>query len=74
MLELGLLPITYIIKKKRILYFQKLLKSDKRNLAKSILMTQMKKPKQGDFSKYLKKDLEEIGMDSLNVNDFERFS
>ena len=74
MLELGLQPISYIIKKKRILYFHKLVKSDDENLAKKVLLTQMKKPKNGDFAKYLKKDLEDIGMESLKLSDFKGYS
>ena len=74
MLELGLCPIRYIIKKKRILYFHKVLKSDDKNLVKKVLPEQMKKPKRGDFSEYLKHDLEEVGMDSYSVTSFESFS
>ena len=73
-LELGVLPISYIIKKKRVLYFQKLLKSDEKNLAKKVLLIQLKQPKRGDFAQYVKKDLEEIGMRDLTLNDFEKYS
>ena len=74
MLELGLYPIAFIIKKKRIIYFQRLLKSEEKSLAKKILITQMIKPKKGDFAKYVKDDLEDIGMQSFTVKDFEKYS
>ena len=74
MLELGLCPIRYLIKKKRILYFHKLIKSDEKNIAKRVFEKQWETPLKGDFAAYLKQDLNEIGIAPNTVFSFKEYS
>ena len=74
MLELGLCPIRYLIKKKRILYFHKLIKSDEKNIAKRVFEKQWETPLKGDFAAYLKQDLNEIGIVPNTVFTFKEYS
>ena len=40
MLEQGLCPISFIVKKKRILFFRKLIKSNENNIARKVMLEQ----------------------------------
>ena len=57
MLDLALIPIRFLIMKKRILYFHHLLKSDEQNLARQILIQQIANPLKKDWIMEVKKDL-----------------
>ena len=60
MLELGLIPILYIIKMKRLNYFHHLLNSDDNSIARKVLFQQMKKPFKCDWISPLQEDLDEF--------------
>ena len=62
MLELGIIPLRFTIKMKRLSYFHHLLTSDSESLARKVLMKQIKKPKPGDWIKLVESDLKEIGI------------
>ena len=60
MLELGLIPILYIIKMKRLNYFHHLLNTDNNSIARKVLFEQMKKPYKSDWISTLQEDLNEF--------------
>ena len=60
MLELGLEPIEVIIRKKRINYFHHLSTFKEQNIAKDIVLSQMKNPENGDWIETVKEDLNEL--------------
>ena len=62
-LELGLEPIRYTIKKRRILYLHHLLTNGKEKLAAHVLREQMKTPYRGDFAQICSTDLKELELD-----------
>ena len=51
LLELGLLPVKYILKMKRLNYFHFLLQTDSKCLAQKVLLKQIEKPMKGDWIK-----------------------
>ena len=60
-LELGLLPVRYVIKLRRLMYLKRVLKQEKRkSLLYQFLMAQINNPKQNDWASMVLKDLEEI--------------
>ena len=62
LLELGLEPIRYIIKKKRIMYLHHLMTNGRHKLAGNVLEEQLKNPLKGDFAQMCIEDLKEIDM------------
>ena len=72
-LELGTLPIRFIIKTRRILYLQYLLKQNENSLLFRFLNAQMEDPKTGDWWLLVKKDLEEIKL-NLSLHDIKSMS
>ena len=69
LLELGLIPIKYLIMQKRINFLHHLLNSEG-SLAKLVLAEQRKRPLKGDFVKLVKKDMSECDM-TLTFEDIE---
>ena len=63
--ELGIISIEQIIKQKRILYLHHLLSSDDENLAKIVLLQQIKKATRNDWINVVKSDLRDF---NLNVS------
>ena len=61
-LELGCIPITYIIMNRRIMYLQYLLKQDEDSLLQNVFRAQKDDPVRGDWIIQVKKDLDNIGM------------
>ena len=59
LLELGIIPIEFIIKRKRIIYLHTLLTSDISSLARNVFIKQWEKPIRGDFACLVKQDMEE---------------
>ena len=57
--EMGLLPVEYILKKKRLNYLQTLLQSEERSLSKQVWEKQIKSKTKGDFVSLVSKDLKE---------------
>ena len=62
LLELGLIPVEYIIKQKRINFLYHLLTSEDQSLAKSVFTKQAKQPMKGDFVKLVNKDMYECDL------------
>ena len=64
-LELGLMPIRFIIKLRRIIYFQHILHQKPNNfLIYNFLLAQIEEPKRNDWASTVKADLEELNIDS----------
>ena len=62
-LELGVLPINVIIKARRVMYLHNILKQDKRSMLYSFFITQWNNPTKGDWTEYVKQDLEDFHID-----------
>ena len=63
-LELGCIPIRYVIIGRRLMYLQYLLQQEEDSLLYSFLMAQLENPVQGDWVEQVKKDLIEV---ELNI-------
>ena len=61
-LELGLLPISTIIKARRIIYLHYLLKLTKSEMLYKFFITQWLNPNTGDWSEQVKEDLKDFGI------------
>ena len=59
LLELGMVPVEYIIKQKRINFLHHLLTSEDQSLAKKIFLKQRENPLKGDFVTIVKSDLKD---------------
>ena len=60
MLELGLYPLRYTIKMRRLGYLHHLLTSDNDSLARQVFVQQMKDPVKGDWTTTVQSDLKEL--------------
>jgi hypothetical protein len=70
-LELGLLPVRFIIKLRRILYLEHILKQrNKNSLLYNFFIAQMQDPKTNDWVSTVKKDLEDLDI-NLEFSDIE---
>ena len=61
-LELGTLPLRFILKTRRILYLQYILKESEQSLMYKFLNAQMEDPKDGDWWLTVKDNMEELKM------------
>ena len=59
-LELGVLPLRYIIKMRRLNFLQYILKEDNNSLIYSFLKAQLEKPTKGDWGQSCQKNLAEL--------------
>ena len=72
-LELGCVPIKFIIKAKRIMYLHNLLKRSKTELVSKVFYAQENKPANHDWVTTVKKDLEEFQI-SFSLEQIEKLS
>ena len=72
-LELGILSIGTIIKKRRLNYFHYLITRDKNEMLYSFFITQFHNPCQGDWTEQAKLDFEDFGID-LDIETLQRKS
>ena len=61
-LELGVLPISVIIKARRLNYLHTVLSADKKGMLFSFFMTQWHNPTRGDWTEQVKEDLEDFNI------------
>ena len=71
MKELGILPIRFIIKARRLNYLYYLATKEKNSMLYRVFKLQWLEPEKGDWSVMAKADLEEVG---LTLEDIERIS
>ena len=62
-LELGCVPIRFIIQSRRLNFLKQILDRDEKSLLKNVLLEQVKKPIKGDWVSTVRKDLTK-----LNIN------
>ena len=62
LLELGLMPVEYVIKQKRLNYLFNLVQMDESSIAKKVFLQQTKSPLKGDFVKYAQEDMKELDL------------
>ena len=73
-LELGLLPARYIIKLRRIIYFQHILKQRRKNtLLYQFLIAQIEEPKKNDWVSCIRKDMVELEI-QMNSDEIEEMN
>ena len=72
-LEMGVIPIRYIIKMRRLNFLQYILHEDKNSLVHSCLTAQLENPSPGDWGLSCLKDLEELDI-KWNISDIENMS
>ena len=63
-LELGCIPIRYIIMSRRLMYLQYLLQEDENSLLNKFCIAQLENPVQGDWTNQVKKDINEVALDT----------
>ena len=57
LLELGVVPVEYLLKQKRINFLHHLLTSEDQSLAKAVFLKQTERPMKGDYVNIVNKDL-----------------
>ena len=72
-LELGIVPIRFILMKRRFSFLNYILKEDKSSLIYTVFQEQSSKPVKGDWILTVQDDLEEIGVD-LELEEIEQLS
>ena len=72
-LEMGVVPIRYIIKMRRLNFLQYMLHEDNDCLVHSFLKTQLENPSNGDWGQSCKKDLEELEI-QMEIDDIEKMT
>ena len=73
-LELGLLPARYIIKLRRMIYFQHILKQRRKNtLLYQFLIAQIEEPKKNDWVSCIRKDMVELEI-QMNSDEIEEMN
>ena len=70
-LELGVIPIRFIIQERRLNFLWYILHEDEESLINMVLKSQMKNPVNGDWSKSCLKSLEDLEID-LSIEEIER--
>ena len=68
-LELGCLPVRFVIKAKRIMFLHYLLKRDKQEMISKVFWAQCKKPVKGDWCLVVLEDLDSLGLGHLTLTD-----
>ena len=73
-LELGILPLKYIIKCRRIMYLHYILTRDKNELLSKFFKAQCERPVKNDWSETVKNDLKDIGVNLTfeEIKDFKQ--
>ena len=71
-LELGLVPVKFKIKAKRILYLHYILTSDQDETLAKVFWAQKKDPIEGDWWLTIQNDLCEFGLDHYSLNDIQQ--
>ena len=61
-LELGVLPVTAIVKARRINYLYSILQREAGSMLNSFFITQWNNPTRGDWTEEVKSDLEDFGI------------
>ena len=72
-LELGIIPIKYIIIGRRLNFLHYLCNREKSSMLYKFFLVQWIKPEPGDWSAYVKKDMEELELD-LDIEEISRLS
>ena len=72
-LESGCIPMRFIIKSRRLMYLQNIIKKDEKEMIKKIYETQKGNPSPGDFSEIIKEDSKSINL-NLTENEISKLS
>ena len=66
-LELAVLPLTYVMSARRMIYWQTILKRPNEELIKIVYMCQRESPVPGDWCNLVKEDFQKISMHMTDV-------
>ena len=72
-LESGTIPIKFILKAKRIMYFHYLLQRGEDELVYKVLKEQMDNPVEGDWFSTVVDDLKSLGLNYLDIDEIKNF-
>ena len=67
-LELGCIPIRFILKTRRLMYLKYILDEDEQSLIHSVFQAQVNSPLKGDWCTSVNKDLEDLKLSKLTYN------
>ena len=70
-LELGCIPVKFIIKMKRIMFLHHILKLKPDEMISKVLWAQIYKPVKNDWSNVVEEDLQAVGLGHMNVEDIQ---
>ena len=73
-LEYGCIPVRFLIKEKRILFLHYILNCERTELVSQVLWAQILKPVKNDWCNVVEEDLQQVGLGSLTIEDFQTFS
>ena len=68
-LEMGLTPVKFLIKGKRLMFLHYLLTRDRSELLSKVYYAQKAKPVTGDWSELIKEDLEVTGLNKFSEDE-----
>ena len=68
-LELGVLPLRFVIKARRLMYLHYLLTREESQLVSQVLVAQINEPVNGDWTQSVKEDLVDFELNYLNFNE-----
>ena len=73
-LEMGCIPVRYLLKYKRIMYLHHILKLEENHLVRKVFSAQEKKPSKDDWILQVTEDLENLGLGHLEFNSIQALS
>ena len=73
-ITLGLIPIRFLLKKKRVMFLHYLLNSDSNSLVSKVLMAQVDQPAKDDWCNVVEEDMDQLGMKGMSIEDFQETS
>ena len=66
-LELGVVPFRFQVMKRRILYYQTIMKRDNEEITKRVVLSQMQSRIKGDFYMQVSKDMEDLNISDNDI-------
>ena len=71
-LELGVIPIRFIIQSRRLNFFKYLLSQPSNTIVSQVLEAQLNHPSRNDWGQTILKDLKDIGLDKTSVKEMSK--
>ena len=71
-LDLGVLPLRYVIITRRLMYLHYILNQDKKTMLSKFFFSQNAKPLKGDWCLTIQKDMKLLGLNTLSLEDIQK--